>query len=117
MLHVVVLETLLQLYESQPLTNPKWLEKMLREAEESHDLACSFNRRVLLRLFLWKNGFFKSPKFPGLLKQEILSLNILTLLCTESTIELHSHMIINNYIKLIKLQNQLSSCGVSQSLK
>ena len=50
------------------------MEVLFRKIEEamleSFDCACKFNKLILLRNFLWNNGFLTGKALPGLLKQE-----------------------------------------------
>ena len=44
---------------------------------ESFDCAFKFNKLILLRNFLWNNGFLAGKMLPGLMKQEHRSLLVL----------------------------------------
>ena len=44
---------------------------------ESFDCASKFNKLVLLRNFLWNNGFLTGKTLPGLLKQEHRSIIVM----------------------------------------
>lgn len=86
-MHLVFLDICEILYRKlQEFNSPK-IEQLKGKVEvalkESFDCAYRVNRLILLRNFLWNNGFLSARMLPGLLKQEhrtlLVSVHLLSL--------------------------------------
>lgn len=81
MVHLIFLDIVEAIYvklreftiEKQKILMGKIEEAVL----ESFDCAFKFNKLILLRNFLWNNGFLAGKMLPGLMKQEHRSLLVL----------------------------------------
>lgn len=68
-LHLVFLDIVKIIY-SETKDYSKIREKIIEAVVDSYDCAARINKLILLRNFLWKNGFlFSNKNLPGLHKQ------------------------------------------------
>lgn len=58
-------------------SSPKIREKIEESVIDSYDCAYRINKYILLRNFLWRNGFLASKHLPGLHKQEHRTLSFI----------------------------------------
>jgi hypothetical protein len=68
-LHLIFLEIIQEVYK-QADNFPKIREKIEESVIDSFDCAFRINKYILLRNFLWRNGFLSAKHLPGLHKQE-----------------------------------------------